>query len=117
MHADERVNYYYGMGNGPGPMGVARFGSPERNRLSYKRISSINYLDRIPALSIHHGTGDAIVPYQWSEDLYEAATEKGTLSELHLYPGGKHTLGGKDWDLAMARAAAFFDTHVKNGGK
>jgi dienelactone hydrolase len=113
VSADERVNYYNSMGNGAGPMGIARFGSPQSNRLAYKRISSINYLDRIPALSIHHGTGDTIVPYQWSEDLFEAAQEQGTTAELYLYPGAEHTFRLKDWDLAMERTVAFFDAHVK----
>jgi fermentation-respiration switch protein FrsA (DUF1100 family) len=113
VHADERVNYYNGMGNGPGPIGVARFGSPQQNRLSYRRISPINYLDRIPALSIHHGTDDTIVPYQWSEDLFEAAQEEGIVAELHLYRDAEHTFRLKDWDLAMENTLAFFDAHVK----
>jgi dipeptidyl aminopeptidase/acylaminoacyl peptidase len=113
VHADERVNYYNGMGNGAGAVGAARFGSPQSNRLAYKRISPINYLDRIAALSIHHGTGDTIVPYQWSEDLFEAAQEQGTTAELHLYPGAQHTFRLKNWDLAMERTLAFFDQHVK----
>ncbi len=114
VSADERVNYYYGMGNGPGALGLAWFGAPENNRLGYKRISSINYLDRIPALSIHHGTGDTIVPYQWSEDLYAAAQKAQIKAELFLYPGGQHTLLDKDMDLAMERTVEFYDKYVKN---
>lgn len=116
VSADERVNYYAGMGNGPGALGIAWLGTPETNHLAYKRVSPIRYLDRIPALSIHHGTGDTTVPHEWSEDLYAAAQEQGTTAELFLYKGATHTLVGKDWDLAMERTTKFFDTYVKNGG-
>ena len=116
VSADERTNYYAGLGNGPGVLGIAWFGSPDNNRLGYKRVSSINYLDRIRALSIHHGTGDQIVPYKWSEELYAAAQDEQVPSELFLYKGGTHTLSGKDWDLAMERTLKFYDTYVKNGG-
>ena len=88
-------------------------GAPQANWLIYRRISPINYLDRIPALSIHHGTGDTIVPYQWSEDLYEAAQQEGIDVELHLYPDATHTFRDADWDLALERTTAFFDEHVK----
>jgi fermentation-respiration switch protein FrsA (DUF1100 family) len=113
VHADERVNFTYGMGNGPGSVGVSWFGTPQGNRLSYKRISPINYLEHSPPLSIHHGTGDTIVPYEWSEDLYEAAEKEGTTAELFLYEGAEHTFRGKDWELAMERTLAFYDEYVK----
>jgi len=117
VSADERVNYQNGMGNGPGAYGVNRLGAPDSNRLVYKRISPINYLDRSPPLSIHHGKADAIVPYQWSEDLFEAAIEQGATAELYLYPGAGHTFVDQDWQLAMERTLAFFDKHVKAGGR
>jgi dienelactone hydrolase len=114
VSADESVNYMYGMGNGPGA-GGAKLGSPQtkENWIVYRRVSSINYLDRIPALSIHHGEADSIVPYQWSEDLFEEAQEDGIATELYLYPGAEHSFVGPDWDLAMQRTADFFDTYVK----
>ncbi len=117
VSADERVNFTYGMGNGPGAYGVALFGTPRTNRLGYRRISPINYLDRCPPLSIHHGLADPVVPYQWSEDLYEAARKQGTTVELYLYPNAGHTFEGRDWDLAMKRTAAFFDKYVKHSDK
>jgi len=112
VHADERVNFTYGMGDGS----VAWFGTPKTNRLGYRRVSPINYLDLGPPLSIHHGTGDTIIPYQWSEDLFKAAQKQGASAELYLYPGAEHTLLGEDWGQAMERTAAFFDKYVKNGG-
>ena len=114
VSADERVNFANGMGDGPGAYGTLRFGTPNSNNLSYKRISPINYLHFSPPLSIHHGTGDSIVPYEWSEDLFAAAQQEGTTSELYLYPDAEHTFRDQDWDLAMSRALAFFDEHVKN---
>ncbi len=114
VSADESVNYLYGMGNGPGA-GGAKLGSPQskENWIAYRRVSSINYLERIPALSIHHGKADSIVPYQWSEDLFKEAQEDGIEAELFLYPGAEHTFFGADWDLALERTADFFDTYVK----
>ncbi|MBN1579403.1 MAG: alpha/beta fold hydrolase [Anaerolineae bacterium] len=116
VHGDERVNFTYGMGNGPGAYGVSLLDTPSRNNLEYKRISPINYLDLAPPLSIHHGTSDMIVPYQWSEDLFRAAQEQEAVSELYLYPGAGHTFYEADWDLAMERTLEFFDKYVKNGG-
>jgi len=116
VNADERVNFLYGMGNGAAGYGTAVLGTPRSNNLGYKRISPINYLEHIPALSIHHGTGDTIVPYQWSEDLFVAAQKQGTAVEFHLYPDAQHTFVGPDWDLAMERTLAFFDKYVKSGG-
>jgi len=113
VSADEQINFAYGTGNSS--YGPAWFGSPRTNRLGYKRISSINYLDRGFPLSIHHGTGDTIVPYEWSVDLFKAAQEQGAIAELHLYPGAEHTFVGEDWDLAMERTLAFFGRYVRNG--
>ena len=109
VSADERINYIYGMGNGS----VGWFGSPDTNGTGYKLISPIYYLERSPPLSIHHGTGDSMVPYTWSEDLYKAAQRQGATAELHLYPGAEHTFVGADWDLAMERTLAFYDEHVR----
>jgi dipeptidyl aminopeptidase/acylaminoacyl peptidase len=116
VHGDERVNFTYGMGNGPGAYGVSLLDTPANNNLEYKRISPINYLDLGPPLSIHHGTSDLVVPYQWSEDLFKAAQEQGVVAELYLYPGAGHTFYEADWDLAMERTLEFFDKYVKNGG-
>ncbi len=114
VHADERVNFLYGMGNGAGTYGVALMGTPGQNRLDYKRISPINYLKYAPPMSIHHGTADSLVPYQWSEDLLKAAEKQNVEAELFLYEGAEHTLRNQDWDLAMERVLTFFDQHVKN---
>jgi len=114
VSADESVNYQYSMGNGPGA-GGAKLGSPQdkQNWIVYRRVSSINYLDRIPALSIHHGEADSIVPYQWSEDLYAEAQEAGIYAELFLYPGAEHSFLENDWELALQRTTDFFDRYVK----
>ncbi len=113
VHADERVNFQYGMGNGPGTYGLALIGTPNESRLDYKRISPINYLKYAPPISIHHGKADMLVPYQWSEDLYEAAQKQGITAELYLYEGAEHTFRDSDWDLAMERTLKFFDRYVK----
>jgi len=113
VSGDERVNYENGMGNGPGVYGISLLGTPRSSRLLYKRMSSINYLKYSPPLSIHHGQSDDLVPYQWSEDLYAAALEQNATVELHLYPEGRHTLVGEDWELAMERTVAFYDQHVR----
>ncbi|MBN1937212.1 MAG: alpha/beta fold hydrolase [Anaerolineae bacterium] len=114
VHADERVNFQYGMGNGAGTYGLALIGTPNQSRLDYKRISAINYLKYAPPISIHHGDNDMIVPYQWSEDLLEAAQEQNATAELFLYKGAEHTFRNDDWDLAMERTLAFFDKYVKS---
>jgi dipeptidyl aminopeptidase/acylaminoacyl peptidase len=113
VSADESVNYYNHLGNGPGAQGIRVLGSPRTNPTGYKRTSPIYYLERSPPLSIHHGQADTICPTKWSADLEAAARQKGTEAELYLYPNGGHTLQGEDWDLAMERTVAFFDRYVK----
>jgi len=115
VSADEGVNLEYGLGNGPGGQALAAFGSPKSNRIAYKRVSSINYLNLSPPLSIHHGTADTVVPYEWSEDLLQAAQKKGVSAELFLYPDAEHQLLDKDWELALQRTVAFYDRYVKAG--
>lgn len=113
VHADERVNFQYGMGNGAGTYGLALLGTPAENRLDYKRISPINYLKYAPPMSIHHGKADTLVPYQWSEDLYQAAQKQGATAELYLYDNAEHLFRGDEWDLAMERTLKFFDKYLK----
>jgi dipeptidyl aminopeptidase/acylaminoacyl peptidase len=113
VSADEELNYQHSLGNGPGQQGVKVLGSPRTNLIGYKRMSPLYYLDRSPPLSIHHGTADTIVPYQWSVDLFAAAEDKGVSAELYRYPGAGHTFKDEDWELAMERTAAFFDQYVK----
>ncbi len=115
VSADEGINLEYGLGNGPGGQALSAFGSPTSNRVAYKRISSINYLNLSPPLSIHHGKADTVVPYEWSEDLLQAAQKKGVTAELFLYPDAEHQLLDKDWELAMKRTLAFYDQYVKAG--
>jgi dienelactone hydrolase len=113
VHADERVNYENGLGNGPGVYGVSLLGSPRSNLLVYNRMSPIRYLQYSPPLSIHHGQADEAVPYEWSEELYAAAREQGTPAELYLYPDAGHILADEDWELAMERTVAFYDRYLR----
>jgi fermentation-respiration switch protein FrsA (DUF1100 family) len=115
VSADEEQNYLNRLGNGPGGLGVSVVGSPRTNLIGYKRMSPLYYLDRSPPLSIHHGKADTTVPYQWSEDLFQAAKREGVKAELYLYPDAGHTLKDEDWELAMERTTAFFDRYVKGG--
>ena len=113
VSGDERVNYENNLGNGPGVYGVNLVGTPRDNPVWYKRMSPINYLQFSPPLSIHHGQADVSVPYEWSEELYDAAREQGVPAELYLYPGAGHIFEGEDWEQAMERTLAFFDRYVK----
>lgn len=95
---------------------ISMYGTPEQNPAFWNAISANNYLgDLSGPLQLHHGTGDASVPYQFSESLYQQALEAGQTAELYLYPGADHNLSGP-FTTAMQRTVQFFNTHLKDSG-
>ncbi len=79
-----------------------------------RRISPINYLDRVTAaVSIHHGAQDAQVPLAWSEDLCSRlqALEKDV--ECFIYPDQPHTFTGEGDRLFVQRVREFFDRTLR----
>ena len=110
VSADEKDNYYW---NGVTRLKVHQiFGLPERNPGTYAWLSSIQYLDVAPPMSIHHGEADDVVPVEFSEKLRQKMLEAGRSVEYFTYPGQPHTFQGEAWELAMERVLTFFDKYL-----
>jgi dipeptidyl aminopeptidase/acylaminoacyl peptidase len=90
------------------------YGSPEENPGFWAAMSSNSYLEDVSGpIQLHHGTGDASVPYEFSEILAAEMEEAGQPVELYLYEGDNHNLAINFW-TAMNRSIEFFDRYVKN---
>lgn len=93
---------------------TAQYGSPEQNPEFWNSISANSFLADISGpLQLHHGTADTSVPVEFSEILKEQMTQASKVVELYTYPGDDHNIG-ENFNLAINRSVAFFDTYVKN---
>ncbi len=93
------------------------YGTPEENPAFWDSISSNAYLADISGpLQLHHGLGDDIVPPTASIILQEQMDAAGMPSELFLYEFDNHDIDN-NFFVAMRRSLAFFDEHVKWGGR
>ncbi len=91
------------------------FGPPEKIPEAYRRMSPINYLDRIDCpVAIHHSVSDPICPYAWAEKLRDAFAAKGKPAEFHTYQGQPHSFQGAGFQEYVQSNLAFFDKYVKN---
>lgn len=109
----------------PAPSGTRRwrqvltetYGTPEENPTFWNSISSNAYLSDISGpIQLHHGTDDASVPYDFSVTLDKQLKKVQKNSELHLYEGDDHNLAN-NFNTAMDRSVAFFDTFLKSVSK
>lgn len=105
----------------PSPTGARRwrqllteqFGSPEQNPAFWNSISSTSYLADISGpIQLHHGTADTSVPVEFSQTLDELMGKENKESELYIYEGDDHDIT-YNFNTAIQRSVAFFDTHVK----
>ena len=89
------------------------FGPPTKDSEFWRNISVSNFLDRITApVMIHHGTSDASVPLEWSQELAQQMQGADKDITLHVYPGEPHEFTDA-WPTVMQRTVEFFDQHVK----
>jgi dipeptidyl aminopeptidase/acylaminoacyl peptidase len=78
------------------------------------RVSPINALGNISAgISLHHGDEDAIVPPEWSADLYTRLAALGKEVEYFTYPGQPHTFVGEGQTLLLERAITLFNRTLR----
>lgn len=59
-------------------------------RLNLIRRSPVYFVDRLPAVQIHHGLADPIVPHAEAQALADALSEAGADHEAYFYEGGGH---------------------------
>lgn len=89
-------------------------GDYEESPEIWNAISANSYLTEISGpVQIHHGTGDATVPYRISEILDEELRAAGQRSELILYGDDDHNIS-RNLNDALVVSVVFFDEHVKN---
>jgi dipeptidyl aminopeptidase/acylaminoacyl peptidase len=89
------------------------YGTPEENPEFWAAISPVSYLGHLSGpLQLHHGTTDASVPVEFSEDLSARLVELGRTAELYTYEGDNHNISN-NFGTAMKRSIAFFDRYVK----
>jgi len=92
---------------------IQTFGSIETNPEFWANVSPINYLDRITApVMIHHGTADADVPVEWSDELYEELQKAGKESYYHVYRDQPHEFT-TSWNDVMQKTTQFFKQNLK----
>ncbi len=103
-------------GSSEGDSVTAQYGAPDAIPEAYRRMSPINYLDRIDCpVAIHHSFADTTCPIEWAEKLRDAFTAKSKPIEYHTYQGQPHSFQGAGFQEYLQSNLAFFDTHVKNG--
>jgi dipeptidyl aminopeptidase/acylaminoacyl peptidase len=77
-------------------------------------ISSMYFFGNITAaVSIHHGTADALVPMQWSEATCAQLQSLGRLVECLYYENMPHTFYGDGNVQFIQNTLAFFDRTLK----
>ncbi len=92
---------------------VAQYGTPAENPDFWASISANTYVAELSGpVQLHHGTADTSVPITFSETLYNQILAAGGVAEFYSYPGDNHNLS-VNFNTAMARSIAFFDTYVK----
>jgi len=97
---------------------IRREASEARIRTQYgeaelPKLSTVDNLAFLRApLSIHHGTADTLVPYEWSVDLDERLGNAGLPHRFYSYDGEDHNLSREGFYLALARDELFFREHL-----
>ena len=88
-------------------------GPVQENKDKANRASPITYVSKgAPPMLIVHGDADTFVPYQQSEELYQALKKAGVDAQLRLIKGaGNEEDFGADVNELVGQ---FFDEHLKN---
>lgn len=92
----------------------AAYGAPEANPGFWATISPNSYLAELSGpIQLHHSTTDEMVPLAWAQTLETELSAVGVQPhELYTYEGDNHNISA-NFDAAMQRTIAFFDTYVK----
>lgn len=90
-----------------------QFGTPEENPAFWNSISANSFLGDISGpLSLHHGTADVSVPFEFSQKLADQMKSAGKEVELFTYDGDDHNLTA-GFNDAMQRSVEFFDKYLR----
>lgn len=93
---------------------IERYGEPRDNPEFWNSLSALNFVSDISGpVQLHHGTGDAHVPIEFSEKLNGTLGSAEKEVEFYTYDGADHNLSGSAFGLAMDRSVEFFDKYLK----
>ncbi|MDE2588122.1 MAG: alpha/beta fold hydrolase, partial [Patescibacteria group bacterium] len=88
-------------------------GTPDTNPQFWQAIDPTDYLSKVQSpVLIQVGTGDTVVPPDFSSTLYASLKQLGKNVQFVSYPGADHNLA-PDSTSAMGAAIAFFNTFLK----
>jgi dipeptidyl aminopeptidase/acylaminoacyl peptidase len=110
MSGDERKNYEAIQLWSDGQRGMEELSVPDED---LARISPEFSFDGITAaVSIHHGTGDATVPVDWSRQTCDLLQALGKQVDCHFYDSAPHTFNGEPDAQFIQNVIAFFNTYL-----
>lgn len=112
MSGDEAKNYaaIYQWSNQA--RGLEELSAPAE---ALNRISAMNYFGNITAaVSIHHGTADEQVPFDWSVTTCEQLTALGKNVECIYYQDLRHTFRGAGNEEFIQNTVRFFNQYLQN---
>lgn len=79
------------------------------SQADFPKLSTIENTNLIKTpLTIHHGTADSSVPFQWSVELGKKLTETNTTHTFYTYQGEDHNFTRGSWGTAANRDLELF---------
>lgn len=88
-------------------------GLPADQPALWDSISANAFLSDLSGpIQLHHGTADASVPHEFSQELYDQILRAGGTAELFLYEGADHNLS-EPFTAAMQRTIEFYNHTLK----
>lgn len=108
INSNERINLRHFEDDG---RGISKLIAPAD---VLETISPAGYLDEIDVpISIHHGSADAVVPSEWSEDLCETLLDLQKEVDCIIYPEQTHTFQNEADSRFIENSAIFFKRVLK----
>ena len=93
---------------------IAQYGTIDDNPAFWADISPNSFLADISGpLQIQHATDDIVVPYRFSEMLFQEMLDAKRTVYFFSYDGDDHDIS-QNFSTAMVRTIDFFDDYVKN---
>ena len=111
MSGDEQKNYEAIRGWSGQTRGLDELNVPVE---ALNTISSMYFFGNITAaVSIHHGTADALVPLEWSQSTCGQLQSLGKDVTCQYYENMPHTFYGEGDQLFIQNTVEFFNQHLK----
>jgi len=92
---------------------IEQFGNPSQQSPFWAMISPWADLAEIETpVQLHHATGDADVPWEFSQTFHDKLQSLQKPSELYIYERSDHNLSGTTFSQAMSRSVKFFQDNL-----